>query len=314
MTEVTKKLDGLEDELKLMKGELRQTLIDVRSFLRDLKLPPEVEAFQAPEPESTSAGNSPASPPSEGSSPQEVPGTTSGNSPPPIQGQPLHSPQGPSPQWVPGPTAGNLSPAMQDQPLHSPPPFAEAREPRFDGPPLAREKEDPGRGPEEPMHPEIKEAPQMRQSDEATHDTSRVNLMANLIRWVASARKEIGMEQLPMFLHAYAVAGDLSPGLRDAILSLAEIVDENSQEGNLADAWSRLMLELHGILTGGGTPVMPAGSVMSGLDAGKAADAEPEDVEPKPEPVRLKLVLPMGSGQEKEFSVTLNPDAGVDGH
>ena len=38
--DVNNKLDNLEGELKLIKGELKQTLIEVRDFLLNLKLPP----------------------------------------------------------------------------------------------------------------------------------------------------------------------------------------------------------------------------------------------------------------------------------
>jgi hypothetical protein len=80
----------------------------------------------------------------------------------------------------------------------------------------------------------------------------QANQLPNLIRWVSVAKKEIGSSQLPTFLEAYSVRGHLTPAMKEIILHLAAVVAEGSTEPSSADVWSRLTLELHGILSDGG--------------------------------------------------------------
>jgi hypothetical protein len=268
----------------------------------------------------------------------------------------------------------------------------------------------------------------------------QVNLLANLLRWVSAARKEIGGGQLPTFLEVYGTTGNLSPQVREVILHLADVEAEEASdaasvwgqlmreqlatylevqsvngnlslelkegilritdimaqqssdarnasvwdqlmndqlatflevhsangqlsaevkegilritgamaqpspgknvadmaqqpaERNIADIWSQLILELHGILSGGGTPLHPLQPFWSGKEeeattiedgaeeCGKEDEPvrleqdEPvmqeEDKSAEVRPVRLKLVLPIGDGVEKEFNINLVPDMG----
>ncbi|MFH1003279.1 MAG: hypothetical protein V1780_03965, partial [Chloroflexota bacterium] len=57
---------------------------------------------------------------------------------------------------------------------------------------------------------------------EVSRPAPQVNMLANLVRWVALARREIGNEQLPTFLDVYSFSENLSPELREIILGLAE--------------------------------------------------------------------------------------------
>jgi hypothetical protein len=154
---------------------------------------------------------------------------------------------------------------------------------------------------------EVNEVNEMK--GEAVHATSQVNLLANLIRWVSVAKKDVGIEQLPIFLETYGIGGDLPPELKEGILRLADVIEEKTADVDGADAWSRLILELHGILTGGGAPLLPPSSFLGSTDESQLEE-QSEGVDAANEPVRLKLVLPGGDeGQEREFSITLTPDA-----
>jgi hypothetical protein len=138
-------------------------------------------------------------------------------------------------------------------------------------------------------------------------------MLANLINWVAKAKKEIGDEQLSTFLEVYGVTGHLTPELKEVIIHLSEITKE-SDAITEADLWSQSMLALHGILTGGDAPLHPAIPTWNNA-AEEEALAEEEIIEidkSKEKPVKLKLVFPNGNGQDKEFCINLTPD-GNDG-
>ena len=154
--------------------------------------------------------------------------------------------------------------------------------------------------------------------------TPPVNLMANLIRWVANAKREIGSEQLPIFLEVYGISGHLAPEMKEVIEHLADISSAPSSEANPAEIWSRLISELHGILTGGDAPIhtiKPLWSDGGSENQTSDVEAEKEDntlIEEPPElkadgdsagdmPLKLKLVFPNGNGKDKEFSINLTP-------
>ena len=44
---------------------------------------------------------------------------------------------------------------------------------------------------------------------------------------------------------------ELTPGLKELILHLSDTVEERTGDASMADNWTRLTLELHGILSGG---------------------------------------------------------------
>ena len=146
-------------------------------------------------------------------------------------------------------------------------------------------------------------------AEEVSQSTPPVNLMSNLIRWVSNAKRELGSEQLPIFLEVYGISGHLSPELKEVILYLADITSGQSAESNAAEIWSRLISELHGILTGGDAPLHPVKpSWNDGRDEIKPSEAEVETQADKPidKPLKLKLVLSNGEGTDKEFCIDLN--------
>jgi hypothetical protein len=159
----------------------------------------------------------------------------------------------------------------------------------------------------------FEEEPQMeydRIDTEANQSIPKVNLLANLMTWVARAKKEIGYEQLPLFLEVYGISGHLSPELKESILHLAEITTEEADEAHKAEVWSRSMLTLHGILTGGHIPLNPIKPDWI-TESGEIPPGEDEIIEvdkPKDSPVKLKLVFPDSEGESKEFCINLTPE------
>ncbi len=171
--------------------------------------------------------------------------------------------------------------------------------------------------PEEEALPE--EDTTMRYDRTALDDspnTPRVNMLANLITWVARAKQEIGYEQLPTFLEVYGLSGHLSPEMKDVILHFAEITIDRPDSQGSADIWSQAMLSLHGILTGGDAPTHPAipawprpGAEEPAVEWPAAVKEPPAEEERPLAPVKLKLVFPGGDGREKEFCLDLTPEA-----
>jgi hypothetical protein len=141
--------------------------------------------------------------------------------------------------------------------------------------------------------------------------TPKVNLLTNLINWVAKAKREIGPEQMPIFLEVYGISGHLSPELKEAILHLAEITAEQPEVTNTTEVWSQLMLSLHGILTGGDAPLHPLKTSwdeeVNETPVDEAVTQEEEEDSKKDMPLKLKLVFPNGDGKSKEFCLDLSP-------
>ena len=148
---------------------------------------------------------------------------------------------------------------------------------------------------------------------EVSQSTPKVNLLANLTNWVAKAKKELGYEQLPVFLEVYGISGHLSPELKEVILHLADITSEYPEDSSTAEIWSQAMLSLHGILTGGNAPLYPLKP--SWNDSGNETQPgeyeliETEVQKVKDMPIKLKLVFPNGDGKDKEYCVNLTPEA-----
>ncbi len=149
-----------------------------------------------------------------------------------------------------------------------------------------------------------------RTTAEATQGTPRVNMLANLINWVAKAKKDIGGELLPTFLDVYGVSGHLSLELKEVILHLADRTDEKTEPCTDAEVWSQAMLSLHGILTGGDAPLNPA--IPLWKDSLAEQDEEIIEVDKQEKPVKLKLVFPNGNGKEKEYCLDFMPETDGD--
>ena len=170
---------------------------------------------------------------------------------------------------------------------------------------------------EEPELPlgEVQPMESNRDMNEVNRGIPKVNMLANLINWVARARQEIGYEQLPALLEVYGTSGYLSPELKDIIIHLAEIIKDNSEVATESEIWSESILSLHGILTGGDAPLNPV--IPSWVDATDEAEslAEHEIIEvakTKEKEAKLKLVFPGGNGKNKEFCINLTPEENGD--
>ena len=146
---------------------------------------------------------------------------------------------------------------------------------------------------------------------EANQGIPKVNMLANLINWVARAKQDIGYEELPTFLEVYGISGHLSPELKDIIIRLAEIAKDLPDNTTESEIWSQSMLSLHGILTGGDAPQNPV--IPSWVDGTDEAESslEEEIIEidkAKEKSAKLKLVFPNGNGKNKEFCIDLTPE------
>jgi hypothetical protein len=162
---------------------------------------------------------------------------------------------------------------------------------------------------EEPLAMEYSRAP------EANQGIPKVNMLANLINWVAKAKQDIGYEDLPSFLEVYGVSGHLSPELKDVIIRLAEM--SKDLPDNVVDSavWSQSMLSLHGILTGGDAPLNPV--IPSWVDADSTTSSLEDEIieidKMKDKTAKLKLVFPTANGESKEFCINLTPEETSDG-
>ncbi len=140
----------------------------------------------------------------------------------------------------------------------------------------------------------------------------KVNMLANLLNWVARVRKDIGPEQIPVFLEVYGLSGYLSQELKDVIVHLAEMTEAHNEPASYAEIWSNSMLSLHGILTGGDIPLHPV--MPASKDTKQNVDQVEEEIIEVDKPVekaaKLKLVLPDRDGNGQEFCVDLIPEAG----
>jgi len=149
-----------------------------------------------------------------------------------------------------------------------------------------------------------------RLNTEVNQGIPKVNMLANLINWVARAKREIGYDQLTTFLEVYGISGHLTPELKEVIIHLAEITKEGPEANSDADIWSQSMLSLHGILTGGDAPLHPI--IPSWEETTDELEPPEEEIieidKSKDKPVKLKLVFPNGNGKNKEFCIDLTPD------
>jgi hypothetical protein len=139
-------------------------------------------------------------------------------------------------------------------------------------------------------------------------------------------------EQVAICMEINSFAGQLPPDLKDKVRRLIELVLQLSAYSNKADRWSQLLLELHGILTGGGTSLYPLSTgndekikedrtieeneveldknISTGSPPGELPVAGPEDgsedetpVQKRIKPAKLRLVLPIDDSSEQELDL-----------
>ncbi len=323
---VDDRVNALESEFKLIKGELKETLASVRDYLTSFKLPPpgdaeflkyidgedeqkvtmagsinhssDVSIVEPPPSRSARSGESSmAAGEPDGSSPVDVP-----DSPAEVRA----SPAGVTSQVESAGSAGDVSMGEAEQ-LEPPAGYGYVSG-KSDGGGCEGWSNVPA---EREEMAEWTAAPKGR--EEESYSAPRVNMLSNLIRWVSNAKREIGEEQLASFLEVYGISGHLSPELKEVILHLVEITEPSSEDASTAEIWSKLILELHGILTGGDTPmhvVKPlwddASEEAQLEEAGVAGSVAPD--RPEEKPLKLKLVFTNGDGKEREFSLNLDPE------
>ncbi len=366
--ELDKRIEGLEGEIKLIKGELKGTLMGIRDLLQTLEVPAFGTELKASIDVSTQ---------SSGSEPSGM--GSPGGAPPLNDSAPLQemAPEGPAPlqempSQVPAPSQAMPSPGpaplgdlpleevaplddfpldeaaqLDDFPLEGPAPLGDVPlegpaplddiplagplpEDIPDGPAPFQEiysspqdevsdlPEDPSPPPAESRQPEeardggpkeTRKEEMMMGKGEGGQYVSQANLFANLICWVAAAKKEIGDELLPAFLDAYGIGEQLPRQLRESILHLADMIEPGTVKTDKANIWSRLMLELHGILAGGGTSPSAWRPFLNGSEKAEE-DADENGQENRP--IKLKLALPTADGTEREFSISLTPEPNGD--
>ncbi|MBU2609130.1 MAG: hypothetical protein KKF26_07420, partial [Chloroflexi bacterium] len=340
---IEKKVETLEGEVKLMKGELKETLTSVRDFLVNLKLPtPQIEGLEGGDSRLTVDGGLAMQ--SAGAVLQQalpamaqaVQGAAIAQVAQPAQPVMAAAPSAPAaPQVL---KVEMVAPSGNQQAVTAEP--MEAAAPGFlEAAPMSPLETSwypkPQEQPEQPNQPEATKAPRIPEKEEERNElvaepaigsSSQVNLLANLLRWVSVATMEIGSEQLPTFLDIYGTTGNLSPETREVILRFANVVAQQPAfasadgimghimteqlatflevhsangklspdvkegilrfastmvthplERSMADVWSRLLLELHGILSGGGRLTQASGMVQAmGELAAEADEAEVE--------------------------------------
>ena len=311
-----KKLETLEEEMKLMKGELKQSLASVRDYLLNMELPSsEFSTILA----ALGDGND-----------QKITmrGSFTNNKERPkppedeIEEQPVDSSQEESLEETESPGEGASNPEESFETDSEMLPAGESlgQDENLDenGEPLLENEDGTSGGSYETQYPEseipAEEEPQMayeKMKAEADLSVPKVNLLANLISWVAKAKKDIGDEQLATFLEVYGISGHLSPEMKDIVMHLAEITSGRDEDTNTAEVWSQSMLALHGILTGGDAPVYAVRPPWNGGNGGKPVETkivEPVAKKPKNKSPKLKLVFPNGDGEEKEFSLDLSSE------
>lgn len=334
-----KKIDAMQDDIKLLKGEIKQSLSSVRDYLLNMELPSSeianILAALSTEGEKITMKGSLESPTERQPAPAQEPpvspatdmtnqeemlemdeamGDNSLSQASAMDGQmgddSLGSgsfPEEPAPSNGFGDSlsSDSLPEERETSANHGPQnnrpndDMLEDRQPSFDYQDFDEEPQAPYSSYDEPAD--------TRPYDNrpAPEDSiPRVNMLANLINWVSRAKQEIGTEQLSVFLEVYGISGHLSPELKDIILHLAEITGDKSPVNASAGVWSESMLSLHGILTGGEAPLHPVlPSWCAGPDINDQMEMEDIDEPEEEEEVKempVKLKLVFPSSKGKD--------------
>jgi hypothetical protein len=344
-----KKLTTLQDEIKLLKGEVKQSLASVRDYLLNMELPSSeistiLAALGTDGEQKVSMKGSFEMPNDKGpedsieQTEEEVPSgqseTTEEELPPEDDiftteetiddgtGGDGESPFG----SVEGGEGGGEAPSFGEEDLlpdgdiepdyEGEEPDEEAAEGDEAGEPGEDEEENlPEDGLDDDEGEPVAMDNYSSSEAEILSSVPKVNMMANLINWVSRAARDIGYEQLPVFLEVYGVSGHLSPEMKDVILHLAELTNDKPEVETSAGVWSEQMLSLHGILTGGETPLHPvipswgtAEDISDQISDEEIMDPDAKDKDEEDEtPVKLKLVFPNGDGEAREYSIDLSP-------
>jgi hypothetical protein len=324
-----KRLDTLQEEIKLMKGELKQSLASVRDYLLNMELPSSeissiLSALSESEQKVTMSGTL-SLPPDNKPPGDEITETEEERA---IEDGAEETPEGDDlldlenaaddenedENEAEANPEDNLTGEDEELPTEE---EASAPEDELPAPEEAVEGEPDESPPSEPEMSREEEQPMQEEQpmpyentiDETSLSVPKVNMLANLINWVARANKEIGRDQIPTFLEVYGISGHLSPELKEVILHLSEITENEPDIASSTGIWSQSMLLLHGILTGGDAPLHPIMPSWNNEEK-PPVDEEVIEVDKSPDkPVKLKLVLPDDDGEDKEFCINLTPEA-----
>jgi hypothetical protein len=344
-----KKLTALQEEIKLLKGEVKQSLASVRDYLLNMELPSaEIStilqalgsdgdqkitmrgSFEMPEkPQETTESveeSSGASPGNDGAetTEEEVPQDDIFTTEETIEDDPGAA-QMPFAEGT-GDIAATPKSDLAATPGEDALPYGEEDIlPDGDDYPYAEEEEDeegpaaeaeeeenlPGSGLDDDEGEPLAMDKYHPAESDILSSIPKVNMMANLINWVSRAIRDIGYDQLPVFLEVYGISGHLSPEMKDVIIHLAELTADKPEVETHAGIWSEQMLSLHGILTGGETPlhpVLPSWGAPADI-SDEITDEEMGAAPPEDAPVKLKLVFPDANGESREYSIDLAPGA-----
>jgi hypothetical protein len=227
----------LEDEFKLLKTEVKQTLSSVRDFLLEFKTPVIVEEIPLLSGEVMSQNADKSESESD---------STSGESE--DSGRGGKGNDGGSNSGRGGGNGSGFEPGNAESSYAEPEPESgvenpggtRAQEPVRDND-MDINPEDtgisagdiPGENKPEPVEADrTEEAPSSVMPAAYAPAAPPVNMLANLIRWCSEARREIGMAQLPVFLDIYATSGYLAEEMKAHILHLAEVVADPEANQN----------------------------------------------------------------------------------
>ena len=268
-----RKIETIEGEMGVMKGEIKQTLVDLREFIMRQGSPfasaeagPAVGAPPTDlqrllrEARESVREEASASVRSEVEALRQEAESLSTNEPASASGQDV------------------AATAATEEPL--PPP---AQQPAAE------------RGPEQPRVVRIQqtapaagqEAERVSISPAADMDPAfgplDANLLTNLMRWVGGVKRRLGASQLPGFLEMYKLTGHLPPVMEKLIYHLAELdalPDESYDQIFTLDDLMDSLLQLHAIVYGPG--YVSSGALLSLEEEkpqGTAEEAEAEDRE-----------------------------------
>jgi hypothetical protein len=311
-----KKLETLQEEIKLLKGEVKNSLASVRDYLLNMELPSSefsnilADLNADGSTQKVTMDGSVAS--TKGTEPEKPQTEETQNELNEEATDEIEQPEDENllnveePEELPDESLMN-----EDESLNPEDELLPEEEAGENEEPDTSDEQDEAMTPESELPIEEEQPMEYdRTTTEESQSIPKVNMLANLINWVARARKEIGHEQLPVFLEVYGVSGHLSPELKEAIIHLSEISKEQPEAASTAEVWSQCMLALHGILTGGDAPLHPIITSWTGAaDETPAMEEEIIEVDKQKEkPIKLKLVFPSGDGKSKEFCIDLKPE------
>lgn len=278
-----RKIETIEGEMGVMKGEIKQTLVDLREFIMRQGSP-----FASAE-----AGEAAAAPPGdlqrllrearesvregaanaslrgeveairreaealrgEEAAPAQTSASTTTTAEPPAPATPTPQ-EAAAPAQQPSPEPGPERPRVVR--IQQTAPAAEAS------------------GPQESERVTVSPAT----GAEAAFGALDANLLTNLMRWVGSVKRRLGASQLPGFLEMYKLTGHLPPVMEKLIYHLAELdalPDESYDQIFTLDDLMDSLLQLHAIVYGPG--YVSQGALLSleeeaAQDAAEEAEAE----------------------------------------